>query len=578
MPFGNNDQPSTKNVLIALVAFAMFMFAYNYFFGDQNGQVPHNTASQTVSPEQAAESKDDEFDANCDGHPLTVTESLSKNSRIRFENGKISGSVDLVGGIVDELSLKEYKETTDVDSSNVMLLNPKGTNSESYYAISYKDKTHDELISNETVWTKTDSTERSVTIRTQTQNGMIIERTIVIDDGYLISIKDKVINVSDKNLMISVASNLVRVNPNHANYAVVHDGIVGHFDGSVDEIKYSNIHGETVVDTCDWVGYTDIYWLTALINKNKNMSVSYVKSGDDSYKCSTHSKKDIKVTPNSVAEISYLIFAGPKDIKILNEYAARLDLPKFEMSIDFGWFFMLTKPLLYFLGLLGQILPNMWLVILVLTLLFKILTFPLMQKSFKSAAKMRELQPKLASIQKLYANDKPRMNQEVVALYKKEKASPMSGCFPMLLQAPIFFCLYKVFFISIDMRHAPLFGWIHDLSAPDPVYIFNLFGFIDWTPPGFLRIGVWPLIMGITMILQQKLSSGMSGKNPTAEKTTEMKMQENMMLIMPVLFTYICASFPVGVVIYWTISNLFTIAQQYYANSGMPNLGVRRKK
>jgi YidC/Oxa1 family membrane protein insertase len=460
-----------------------------------------------------------------------------------------------------------------------MLLIPKGTNSESYYAISYKDKTHDEMISGETVWTKIDSTERGTTIRTQTQNGLIIERTIIIDDGYLISVKDKIINVSKKDLRISVVSDLVRANPNHANYAVVHDGIVGHFDDNVEEIKYSNIHGKTVVNTCDWIGYTDIYWLSAIINKDSNMSVSYLRFGDDSYKCSTYSKKDVKVAPDSVAEMSYLIFSGPKDIKILDEYAARLDLPKFEMSIDFGWFFMLTKPLLYFLGFLGQILPGMWLVILVLTLLFKVLTFPLMQRSFKSVAKMRELQPKLAAIQKLYANDKPRMNQEMIALYKKEKASPMSGCFPMLLQAPIFFCLYKVFFISIDMRHAPLFGWIHDLSAPDPVYVFNLFGFIDWTPPGFLRIGVWPLIMGITMVLQQKSSSIMSGKkSSTAEKTTEMKIQENMMLIMPVLFTYICASFPVGVVIYWTISNLFSTAQQYYANSSIHNSNVRRKK
>ena len=230
------------------------------------------------------------------------------------------------------------------------------------------------------------------------------------------------------------------------------------------------------------------------------------------------------------------------------------------MAIDFGWFFIITKPLIQLVDIFADIFSNMGIVILVLTLLFRILTYPLMRKSFISMAKMREIQPKIAALQKMYANDKMRMNQEMMLLYRKEKVSPMSGCLPMLLQAPIFFCLYKIFFISIEMRHAPLFGWIKDLSAPDDLYIFNLFGLIDWTPPSFLQIGLCPIIMGLTMFLQQKLSS--TGKRQSANKTSEQKMQENMMLFMPLLFTYICASFPVAVVIYWTISNIFSIIQQ----------------
>ncbi|MDR1476075.1 MAG: membrane protein insertase YidC [Holosporales bacterium] len=569
MPFGNNnDQSSGKNILIALSIFVLFMIAYTYFF--DNVHQRQSSSEQAETTNQAAEiSIDGESLESPVDEELTLAESLSRNSRIHFENEKVSGSIDLIGGIIDEFALKKYKETTDANSSNVMLLVPRKTKSESYYTISYKDKTHNEMISSETVWTEVHSaTQGSITIKTQTQNGMIIERTIVVDDGFLVYVKDKIINVSDKDLKVSATSDLIRVNPKHNNYAVVHDGLVGCFENKVEEVKYSNIQNKIAANDCNWLGYTDIYWLCAIINKDKNTSVSYSKFAEDSYKCSTHSKKDIKIKPNSITEISYAIFAGPKDIKILNEYADRLELNKFEMSIDFGWFFMLTKPLLYLLECLGQVLPSMWLVILVLTLLFKILTFPLMQKSFASAARIRELQPKIAALQKLYANDKVRMNQEMMLLYKKEKVSPMSGCFPMLLQAPIFFCLYKVFFISIDMRHAPLFGWIHDLSAPDPVYIFNLFGLIDWTLPGFLRIGIWPLIMGTTMFLQQKFSTGMNGKKGgNTEKTSEMKIQENMMLLMPVLFTYICASFPVGVVIYWTISNLFSMAQQYYVNS-----------
>ena len=298
-----------------------------------------------------------------------------------------------------------------------------------------------------------------------------------------------------------------------------------------------------------------------MINKDKNHVASYVKIDDDSYKCSFSSKSDIKIAPNSEIDLNYCLYTGPKDLKILNEYKNTFNIDKFDMTIDFGWFFILTKPLLNFLDFLADIFKNMGAVILFLTILFKFLTYPLMKKSFKSAAKMREIQPKIASLQKMYAHDKMRMNQELVGLYKKENISPMAGCLPMLLQAPILFCLYKVFFVSIKMRHAPLFGWVHDLSAPDNCYILNLFGAINWQPPSILCIGIWPLVMGLTMLLQQKISSP-----KTAAQTPEAKMQQNMMLIMPVMFTYICSSFPVGIVIYWTISNVFGIAQQYYIN------------
>jgi YidC/Oxa1 family membrane protein insertase len=571
MSFENNDQLGLKNVLIALVTFTVFMVVYSYFFGnDQHEHQSSNAKSNIEVPnDDDVESSDEE---------ITIEQSLSKSSRVRFENEEVFGSLDLVGGVIDQLCLKKYKETTDNNSQNVMLLVPRKTKSESYYLISYKDKTHGNGVSGETVWTKVESGDgekkkQAVTIKTKTENGIIVERTMVLD-GYVINIRDKIINVSDDVLKILAASDLVSVNPVHNNYTVVHDGLVGNSSGTVKEIKYSDVQGNTVMDHCEWIGYTNIYWLCSIINKNENMLVSYSKTGEDSYKCSTRSKKHLKLKPNSAAEMSYSIFVGPKDVKVLNYYAECLELDKFDMSIDFGWFFMITKPLLHLLGVLGSLFHSMWIVIFLLTLFFKILTFPLMQKSFASAAKMKALQPKIAALQKLYANDKLRMNQEMMQMYKKEKVSPMSGCFPMLLQAPIFFCLYKVFFISIEMRHAPLFGWIHDLSAPDQMYIFNLFGLIDWIPPSLLQIGVWPLIMGVTMLLQQKLSSGFNSKKVVTEKTSEAKIQENMMLVMPVLFTYICASFPVGVIIYWTISNIFSIIQQYFAT----NCASKKKK
>ena len=569
MSLNNNDNTNSRNMVIAMLLFVAVMFGYNYFFE----QKPADTESQEEKTVTVVEKSLPEAAKETDSAAkISYSEAVSKKTRVFIENGKMIGSVDLNGAILDNITLKNYKKTTEPKSENVDILTPAGTDSEYYYVVSYKDKTNNEILDEKTVWSKEKSktTNQSIVLKTRTSKGLIIERTITLDDGYMINTKDKVINVSDKEISISKAADLVRANPAHHNYAVVHEGLIGNADGKVEDFKYSSIDQEKTLHKCSWLGYTDIYWLCSIINKDKNSITSYSKIGDDSYRCSVESKADIKIPADSAVEFNYSLFAGPKDVKVLRGYADTLKIDKFDMAIDYGWFSMLTKPLLQLLDLLAGWFNNMGLVILFLTLLFKVVTYPLMKKSFNSAAKMRELQPKVAAIQKSYAHDKVRMNQEMMALYKKEKVSPMSGCLPMILQAPIFFCLYKVFFISIEMRHAPLFGWIQDLSAPDSLYIVNLFGAIDWTPPSILQVGVWPLIMGVTMFLQQKLSSS---ANKNATKTSEAKMQENMMMIMPVMFTYICSSFPVGVVIYWTISNIFSMAQQYHANTH-----VRRKK
>lgn len=562
----DNEENNSKNFIIAMVLFMVIMFGYEYFSGNKN----QNTETQTTE-ELATENKDssDNSEAEISEEKyLSIDEALKSSNRVSLENTHMIGSVNLNGGIIDSIVLKDYKESVDKDSKNVMLLTPKNTEHQFYYAISYKDTTNNELISEKSVWTSDDfeGKNQSVILKTQTQNGLIIERTLTLDDNYLINIKDKIINVSSKPIELNSKSDLIRFFPKHNDYAVVHEGLVGCGEGKVQEIKYKDIENKTGFKNCSWLGYTDIYWLTALIN-NKNNTVNYSTIGDDCYKISSSNPKNLKISPDSMIELNYQLFTGPKDIQVLKNYKNEKNFEKFDMAIDFGWFFIITKPLIQLVDFLAKIFSNMGIVILFLTLMFKIVTYPLMKKSFISAAKMKELQPKIASLQKLYANDKVRMNQEMMALYKKEQVSPMSGCLPMLLQAPIFFCLYKVFFISIEMRQAPLFGWIHDLSAPDSLYLFNLFGTIDWTPPSFLQIGVWPLIMGLTMFLQQKLTTiGKKRKIQIVEKTSEQKMQENMMLIMPIMFTYICSSFPVAVVIYWTISNIFSMIQQYYVN------------
>ncbi|MBQ8651343.1 MAG: membrane protein insertase YidC [Alphaproteobacteria bacterium] len=558
----NNDPKSTKNFVIAMCVFMALMFGVDYFTkqssvqqASDSGQVIQSADVGTQQDIQDAEEKE-----------ITVSDALSKNSRIKFENNHIQGSIDLNGGIIDNLTLKDYKETIESNSGNVALMIPRNTANQTYFGVSYSDKSNNEEIAEKAVWvSESDSnTLQSIQLKTQTQNGLVIERLITFDDHYMITVRDRVHNVSSKDIVLSPSAYINRYNPKNNNYAVVHEGLVGNISGKTEEIKYADVEDHSSYRDTQWLGYTDIYWLTAIINKDKNTLVNYSKPTDDSYRISTKRKNDINVKPESMVELSYKIFAGPKDIKVLRDYQASLNLDNFEMAIDFGWFFMITKPLIILMDIFAKIFSNMGFVILLLTLLFKVITYPLTKKSVMSAAKMKEVQPKIAQIQKMYAYDKMRLNQELIALYKKEQISPMSGCLPMLLQAPIFFCLYKVFFISIEMRHAPLFGWIKDLSAPDGLYLFNLFGLIDWTPPSFLQIGLWPLIMGATMFLQQKMTS--ASKNKSIEKTKEQKMQENMMLVLPLMFTYICASFPVGVVVYWTISNIFGIIQQQMAN------------
>lgn len=587
----NNDQNNTKNLFIAVGLFLVFMFGYDYFFGDSQNNV-QNTQIQKDEKDIVDDNNDNNDEKHDDKKSLskkndddnddkakeniTLEESLAKKTCISFDNKKIKTSIDLKGGIIDSVILNNYKKSTDKDSQNVSLFIPKDvSNSYYYYAITYRDKSNNETIGIDDVWSQISGglsfgkggelESQYVVLYLKKGNGLIIERTITFDDGYMIDINDKLINTSNNIIKLSNSSDLIRSNPQINNYAVVHEGIVGNFEKKVDEIKYSDINEKKTYDESAWCGYTDIYWFASIINNDlKNNKVSYSKISDNVYKCSLSSKKYIKIDPNSVVELKYSLFVGPKDLSILKSYESTLNIDKFDMAIDFGWFFMLTKPLLYIMEILSDIFHNMGIVILILTLFFKIITYPLMKKSFSSAARMREVQPKISMIQKMYSHDKIRMNQELMSLYKKEKISPMSGCLPMLLQAPIFFCLYKVFFISIDMRHAPLFGWVHDLSAPDNLYIFNLFGILDFDLPKMLQIGVWPIIMGLSMFIQQKLSTSINKSN--TQKTPETKMQENMMLILPLVFTYVCSSFPVGVVVYWTISNVFSIIQQVLIN------------
>ena len=552
-----NDN-NNKNVIIAVLAFFIITFAVDYFFNPKSNTAQQQV-DQIVQTNELVEKKND-------NKPLTVEEALLKTPRASISNDNIKGSINLKGGILDNISLNNYKETIEKDSKNVSILTPKGSKSEYYVSIEYKDITNNDTISTNTIWNPQDEENKNeAKIKTVTKCNLEIERTVKVDDKYLITITDKISNKSDHPVAITKSNNIVRSKPQVYNYAVVHEGLVINTDNKVKEIKYDKFKNNETLKNCEWFGLTDAYWLCAIINSTNNTNVEYKKISEDTYNIQSSSDYIISIGKGNTTEVSYKIFVGPKDINLLTEYKDKLKINNFEMAIDFGWFFIITKPLTQLVGILGNIFHNMGFVILLLTIIFRLLTYPLMRKSFVSMAKMKKIQPRITQIQKAYSNDKMRLNQELVALYRRENISPLSGCLPMLLQAPIFFCLYKVFFLTISMRHAPLFGWVKDLSAADSCYLFSLFGLIDWTPPSFLQIGLWPLIMGATMLIQQKLTSTTS--DIKTEKTPEQKAQEKMMLFMPILFTYICASFPVSIVVYWTISNIIGIIQQKYVNN-----------
>jgi len=311
------------------------------------------------------------------------------------------------------------------------------------------------------------------------------------------------------------------------------------------------------------LGITDKYWLSALIpEQDRELKATFrhhVANGQDRYQVD-YLHPPLTVAPGETAEASERLFVGAKEVEVLDRYREAYGIPLFDRAVDFGWFYFLTKPIFHILHFFYQLTGNYGVAILLLTLIVKIIFFPLANKSYVAMSKMKKLQPEMMRLREQYGDDKMRMNQELMALYKKEQVNPMSGCLPIVVQIPVFFALYKVLFVSIEMRHAPFFGWIQDLSAPDPTTVFNLFGLIPWDPPGFLMIGIWPLLMGATMLLQTKL-------NPQPADP----MQARIMMLLPLMFIFLFATFPAGLVIYWTWNNVLSITQQWVI---MKRMGV----
>src|SRR5882757_4896821 len=561
-----------RNLLLAIVVSVGILIGFQYLFEKlrpppvtpavptQTAPAPNTAAPGTAAP-GAPGTVAPATGAAAPGAE-TREQAIAEQPRVRINTPRLHGSVALTGGRIDDLTLATYHETVDPKSPEVVLLWPKGTKDPYFAEFGWVPGTPGAKVPGpDTQWTASGgplAPNSPMTLTWDSGAGLVFTRTISVDENYMFTVRDAVKNSGSTPVSLLPYALISRTGtPQVGGYYILHEGLIGELGGSLREVKYSSLDPGKPTDynsTGGWLGFTDKYWLTALIPPEdatvKARFTHVVESGVDRYQ-SDYLGSEITVPADGTAATSTRFFAGAKEVNLLDAYA-KSGIPHFDLAIDFGWFYFLTKPIFltlqFFYGLLG----NFGLAILLLTLLIKLAFFPLANKSYAAMSKMKLLQPEMQKIRERFPDDKARQQQEIMAMYKKVGKRSRIFCLPIILQIPVFFSLYKVLFVTIEMRHAPFFGWIHDLSAPDPTSFANLFGLIPFTPPEFLMIGAWPLLMGVTMYLQQKL-------NPQPVDPV----QARMFMLLPIVFTYMLSAFPAGLVIYWAWNNLLSIAQQW---------------
>ncbi|MCP4070396.1 MAG: membrane protein insertase YidC [Hyphomicrobiales bacterium] len=482
--------------------------------------------------------------------------------RVNLETDSLIGSINLKGARVDDLRLKKYRETIEPDSALIELFSPKDTKNAYFAEFGFAgEEAVGGVPGPDTVWTSEGRSQfgngDASLLSWTNAKGVVFKRKIEVDDNYMFTFTDSVTNNSGEAITISPWGRIAQFyEPESRRIYVLHEGLIGFLgEEGLQEYGYDDMRDDKQVSfektNEGWLGITDKYWATALIpTVDFKATFSFHDSNGDHFQ--THFVGDaITIKSGASSSVKHLLFAGAKETNVINDYTEQLGLFKFDFMIDWGWFAVITKPLFWVLDNLNKYVGNFGVAILITTILVKIIFFPLANLSYASMAKMKKVQPEMTKIRELYADDKPQQQKEMMALYRKEKINPAAGCWPMLIQIPVFFALYKVIYITIELRHAPFFGWIKDLSAPDPTSLFNLFGLIPFELPQILMIGIWPLLMGITMFLQMRM-------NPAPPDAT----QAMIFNWMPIVFTFMLASFPVGLVIYWAWNNTLTIFQQ----------------
>jgi YidC/Oxa1 family membrane protein insertase len=584
-----------RNTILAVILSGLVLIAWQYWYNIPQmekqraaqqaqqqqtspaapGATPGTTPPAATAPAAPAQ--------KADGAPTTPTataapvqsreSAIAASPRVKIETPNVSGSISLTGARIDDVALVKYRETVDPKSPAIVLFSPSGTKEPFYAEFGFVPAAGStiRMPDRDTVWKQdganalTPST--PVTLSWNNGQGLTFKRTISIDDKYLFTIKDEVSNVGDSPVTLYPFGLISRHGtPPVSGYYILHEGLIGVLgEQGLQEYGYKKMDDAKVVEfkvTNAWMGITDKYWAATLLpSPTASLQARYSSNLVGSLRTyqTDYLLDPMTVAIGGTASTTTSLFAGAKESATVDAYDKQLQLNKFDRLIDWGWFYFITKPMFWLIDWFFHIVGNFGVAILLVTVLVKAVFFPLANKSYASMAKMKAVQPQLAALKEKYPDDKMKQQQEMMEIYKKEKINPVAGCLPILIQIPVFFSLYKVLFVTIEMRHAPFFGWIKDLSAADPTNLFNLFGLLPFDPTHvpvlgyYLVLGAWPIIMGVTMWFQMKL-------NPTPPDPT----QKMIFDWMPLIFTFMLASFPAGLVIYWAWNNLLSVLQQSY--------------
>ena len=546
----------SKNTIAAIALSSAVIVLYSLFFVPEKPKTNQNL----VEKEKVEQNTDTpSLEQKETLIQVSRKDALSENERIEFENSNVIGTISLKGAAIDDLTFKNYNVELEGDEK-ITLLGPK--NIEEGYLIESGFVTSDKNIdipTSETIWSIKGNkklTENSpIKLSWSNDQGITFEKEISIDDKYLFSIKQRVINkTNDKYDFYSYGQIIRNEIPDIIDFLILHEGLIATLDDELIEEDYDDIQEKKFTKTAQkgWLGISDKYWITSLIPpQNKGFKTTF--DYKNKFRANFIALEPLELGPNNSIEENLQIIVAAKRVDVIDGYAKSLAIDKFDLVIDWGFLYFITKPLFFGIDYFFKLLGNYGLAIIAITICIRLVFFPLANFSFRSMAKMKALTPEMVRLKELHKNDKMKLQQEMMALYKKEKVNPMSGCLPILVQIPVFFALYKVLFVTIEMRHMPFYGWIHDLSERDPTSIFNLFGLLPYDVPSFLMIGAWPVAMGISMWVQQKL-------NPAPTDP----MQAKIFMFFPLFLTVILAPFPSGLVIYWTVNNILTMAQQVF--------------
>ncbi|MBD25238.1 MAG: membrane protein insertase YidC [Candidatus Marinimicrobia bacterium] len=562
-----------RNFIMAIALSVIVLIGWDYFFSPRPIPQPVSGSPSISEPPSIVPGAQTDLSAPVSAPVAlpsvkSVESQLQTDARLRIATPHLQGSISLTGARFDDITLARYRENLDPNSPEIVLLSPMGS-PRPYFAEHgwVASDTSIALPTSSTVWTPQDpnavlTDQTPIVLTWDNGQGLIFTRVIRAEDEYLFTVEQKVENAGKRSVTLYPYSLVARIGePETLGFFILHEGPIGVFNRTLKEMDYDDLidkERESIESTGGWIGFTDKYWLTSVAFDQKlDVTANYTYSGTaERRRYQTDLRANaITLESGETKSITAYVFAGAKELALLDRYEKTPGLSRFDLAIDFGWFYFLTRPFFLALRWLNSVLGNYGVAIIVFTAFLRLLIFPIANKQYTAMNKMKELQPEMKRLQEKHANDKMKLQQEMMELYKREKANPLTGCLPILLQIPIFFALYKVLFVAIEMRHAPFFGWIKDLSAPDPTSILNLFGLLPFTPPeslSLISIGVLPLLMGFFMYLQQKLAP--QPPDPT---------QAKIMMLLPVVFTFVSAQFPAGLVIYWAWTTLLGILQQW---------------